>query len=148
MSFGFYLQYYLGLEPCPLCMTQRIFIVLCGFIALLAAVHNPQPTGRMVYAGLTALAAIAGGSFSSRQLYLQGLPEDQVPACGPGLSYMLEAFPLSQTLGAMLRGDGNCAEVVWTFLGLSIPAWALLAFIGIAGMAVYLIMRNRHRPAT
>ena len=97
----------------------------------------------MIYAGLTMLAAIAGGSFSSRQLYLQGLPEDQVPACGPGLSYMLEAFPLNQTLTAMLTGDGNCAEVVWTFLGLSIPAWTLVAFISVAGSALYLLLRER-----
>jgi disulfide bond formation protein DsbB len=143
MSFGFYLQYHLGLEPCPLCMTQRIFIVLSGLLALLASVHNPATRGTSIYAGATAMAAIAGGSFSGRQIYLQGLPADQVPACGPGLSYMLEVFPWTQTLAAMLKGDGNCAEVVWSFLGLSIPEWTLIAFAGIAGAAIFVLLRNR-----
>ena len=88
---------------------------------------------------------IAGASFSGRQVYLQGLPEDQVPACGPGLSYMLETFPLSKTLAAMLKGDGNCAEVVWSFLGLSIPAWTLLAFLSIALTALFILLRCRRQ---
>lgn len=148
MSFGFYLQYHLGLEPCPLCMTQRIFIVLCGVLALLAALHNPKSTGTALYALLITAGAVAGASFSGRQVYLQGLPEDRVPACGPGLSYMLETFPLSQTLAAMLTGDGNCAEVVWSFVGLSIPAWTLIAFASIALTALFVLLRSRkHQPS-
>lgn len=123
-----YLQGYLGLEACPLCMTQRAFVVLWGVIALIAAIHNPTSWGRRVYGALCGLSAAVGGAVAARHVWLQNLPEDQVPACGPGLEYMLENFPFSQTLELILMGDGNCAETVWTFMGLSIPEQTLLVF--------------------
>jgi disulfide bond formation protein DsbB len=128
LAFGYYLQYAQGLEPCPLCITQRFFLLLCGALALIAFLHKPAKLGTYVYSGLGALFAIAGGGFSSRQLYLQSLPADQVPACGPSLGFILETFPLSEALSILIRGDGNCAEVSWTFLGLSIPGWTLIIF--------------------
>ena len=131
MGFAFYLQYSLYLEPCPLCMTQRILICLVGILALAAAIHNPGRRGIRGYSVAGIIAAIAGGGFSARHVWLQQLPEDLVPACGPSLQYMLETFPLNQTLTAMLSGDGNCAEELWSFLGLSIPAWTLLVFAGL-----------------
>ena len=132
LGFGYYLQYAEGLEPCPLCITQRFFLFLSGVIALIAALHRPAVVGARCYGVIGMLAAVAGGSISSRQLYLQSLPADQVPACGPSVDFILDTFPLTEALSILLRGDGNCAEVSWTFLGLSIPAWTLLAFIGIA----------------
>lgn len=132
MSFGYYLQYVEGLEPCPLCITQRFFLVLCGGLALLASLQKVQRTGAMIYGALGSLAAIAGGSFSTRQLYLQSLPADEAPACGPSIDFIFETFPVSEALSILLRGDGNCAEVTWQFLGLSIPGWTLIAFIGLA----------------
>lgn len=137
---GLYFQYALGLEPCPLCMTQRVAIITTGVICALAAIHN---RGLTIYASFALLTSIAGGAISSRQLWLQSLPEDQVPACGPSLEYMLDAFPLSETLKIMLSGDGNCAEVVWTFLGISIPGWTLVAFCGLAGAQLWQIFRPR-----
>lgn len=86
--------------------------------------------------------AILGGSFSSRQLWLQSLPPDQVPACGPALDYLFENFPLMEVLSVMLRGDGNCAEVSWTFLSISIPGWTLVAFIGLALFNIWQIFRK------
>ncbi len=142
MGVGFIMQYAMGLEPCPLCMTQRVFIVLTGFFALLAGLHNPAIKGIKIYGTVVLLSAVAGGTFAIRQLWLQSLPEDKVPACGPGLSYMLETFPLMDTLAIMLRGDGNCAEVVWTFLGLSIPGWTLVCFILLALAGVYQMVRK------
>ncbi|NQX88598.1 MAG: disulfide bond formation protein B [Halioglobus sp.] len=123
-----YLQGHLGLEACPLCMTQRLFVVLWGSIALAGAIHNPPGWGRRVYAALCGLAAATGGAVAARHVWLQNLPEDQVPACGPSLDYMLENFPFSETLRLVLMGDGNCAETVWTFLGLSIPEQTLAVF--------------------
>jgi disulfide bond formation protein DsbB len=129
MAFAFYLQYAEYLEPCPLCMTQRIFVGLVGVLAFLAALHNPAKAGIRVYAATGIVAAVAGGGFSGRHLWLQFLPDDQVPACGPSLQYMLETLPLGDTLTMMLTGDGNCAETLWSFLGLSIPAWTLMLFV-------------------
>ncbi len=119
------------MHPCPLCITQRIFVVAAGIIAILAAIHNPGITGLRVYAALGLLAAGSGAGFSGRHVWLQNLPEDQVPSCGPGLSYMFENFPIMEAFELLLLGDGNCSEVVWSFLGLSIPGWLLVSFIGL-----------------
>ncbi len=121
-----YLEEILGLAPCPLCMTQRVFVVLWGGFALIAALHNPAATGRRIYAALCSLAALAGGAVAIRHVWLQHLPEDQVPACGPSLEYMLETLPFSETFSLVMMGDGNCAETMWTFMGLSIPEQTLI----------------------
>lgn len=142
IAIALYMQYQLGLEPCPLCMTQRVAIIAVGLVAGVAFLHNPAGTMRRVYAAIGAILAVLGGAVSSRQLWLQSLPEDQVPACGPSLEYMLETFPLADTLRVMLQGDGNCAEVVWTFMGLSIPAWTLVAFVGLAGFNLWQMLRR------
>jgi disulfide bond formation protein DsbB len=109
-------------------MTQRVFVVGSGAFSLLAAIHGPAAVGRRVYAVLAALFAAGGLAVAGRHVWLQYLPPEQVPACGPGLQYMLEALPFGETLEIVLMGDGNCAEVMWTFLGLSIPEQALLLF--------------------
>lgn len=142
MLVAFYLEYVQGMEPCPLCMTQRVFVIAVGLMAFFAFLHNPTQRGLRIYAVLGILLAIAGGYFSSRQLWLQSLPEDQVPPCGAGLYFMFEVSPFMDTLRAMLQGDGNCAKVD-KVLGLSIPLWTLLAFVGFALTHVFQIVRRR-----
>lgn len=139
---AFYLQYVEGLEPCPMCMAQRIMLYLASMVFLLGALHNPQQIGRRIYAGVILLAALGGAGLASRQLWLQGLPEDQVPACGPDLDYMLEVFPWQEIITVMLRGSGDCAEVQWTFLSLSIPGWSLLWFAALAALALIIWLRK------
>lgn len=136
------MQYVFSMDPCPLCITQRIFVVAAGLVALAAALHNPATTGKNIYAGLGALASLVGGGVSTRHVWLQNLPEDQVPACGPGLSYMFEALPFQEALSLLFAGDGNCAEAGWTFLGLTIPAWTLISFIGLTGVFVWQGLRK------
>jgi disulfide bond formation protein DsbB len=133
MGYGFYSQYVDGLEPCPLCMTQRFFYLLIGLFALIGLLHNKAK----LYFGLIALSAIGGIATAGRQVWLQHLPPDQVPACGPGLQYMLETFPIGQTLRALITGDGNCAEVTWQFLGFSMAEWSLAWFIGFLTVATW-----------
>jgi len=132
MLIAAYMEHVMGLEPCPLCITQRAFVILVGLIALAAFAFNPSRVGRRIFAGLGILACVLGGAFSTRQLWLQSLPEDQVPACGPGLAYMFEAFPFMDALKLLLQGDGNCAKVDWALFGISIAGWTLIAFVGIA----------------
>lgn len=139
---GFYMQYVMDLHPCPLCITQRVFIVAVGLTGLLAFIVNPKRLGTRIFSFLGLLFAVIGGSFSARQLWLQSLPEDEVPACGPSLDYMLDNFPLTEALSLLLRGDGNCAEVTWTFLGVSIPGWTLVAFIGLALFNIWQMFRR------
>lgn len=129
-----YMQHAMGLEPCALCMMQRVWVGAAGAVALIALVHGPTGPGRQVYAALGAGSALTGGGFSIRQIYLQGLPPDQVPACGPSLEYMLEVFPMTEVIELMITGTGDCAVVQWSLLGLSIPGWTLVAFIGLAGV--------------
>lgn len=119
---------YLELDACPLCMTQRVFVVALGVVALVAVLHNPAGWGRRVYGALCALAAISGGGVAGRHVWLQHLPEDQVPACGPPLEYLVETLPFTEVISTVLMGDGNCAETVWTFMGLSIPEQTLILF--------------------
>lgn len=132
MAFAWVLEHRLGLEPCPLCISQRIALVTAGLVALAAWLHRPGLAGRRAWGGLLSLCAALGAALASRQLWLQSLPADRVPACGPDLGYILEVFPWQEALTILLKGDGNCAEVDWTLLGLSIAGWTLIAFVGIA----------------
>ena len=134
-----YMQNVMELKPCYLCITQRGFIILTGTFSLLAFLHN---YGIKVYGGLITLSALAGGFFSGKQIWLQSLPEDQVPACGPPVEYLFDAFNFSDALSMLFRGDGNCAEVQWTLLKLSIPAWTLLCFLGLAALGLWQMIRK------
>ena len=115
----------LGLDPCPLCMMQRIWFALTGIVALIGLAHNPRWG---IYPLVSALCAVVGGGFALRQLWLQSLPADQVPSCGPDLAYMIDVFPLSDLLTAMTSGTGDCAVVHDVIPVMSIPGWALLGF--------------------
>lgn len=138
-----YMQYAMGLEPCYLCIVQRVFVVVTGAVALLAFIHNPGLAGTRVYAGLTAVSAFAGAGFSTRQVWLQSLPADQVPACGPPADYLFSSFSFAEWLPILLRGDGNCAKVDWTFLGLSIAGWMLIIFVAMAFLALWQALRRQ-----
>lgn len=142
MAFALYLQHVLGEHPCPLCITQRLFVIAIGVLALAAAVHNPANTGRRVWSALTLLGAIGGGLVAARHVWIQHMPEDQVPACGPDLAYMFEAFPFQQAVKLLFMGDGNCAQIGWTLLGFSIPEWTLLAFAGFATASLIQLFRK------
>ena len=136
MAYALYSQYVGGLEPCPLCIFQRVAVIALGIVFLIAALHNPARMGGRVYGGLVFLAAAAGAAVAGRHVYLQNLPPDQVPACGPGLGYMLEAFPMAQALKMVFSGSGECANIDWSFLGLSMPAWVLICVVvlGLGGI--------------
>lgn len=137
-----FMQHVMGLNPCYLCIVQRGFVIGTGCLALLAFIHNPQGFGRRIYGALTSAVAFAGSGFSIRQLWLQSLPEDQVPACGPPADYLMDSFSVSEWLPLLMKGDGNCAEVQWTFLGLSIPGWMLIAFVFLGLFALWQSFRS------
>lgn len=136
LGFGYYLQFARGLEPCPLCIFQRLAYLGALGIAVIGLIHDPGRPWLTFYSSLVALAAVAGLAVAGRQVWLQHLPADQVPACGPGLNYMLQVFSLPETLKMVFRGSGECAEVHWTFLSLSIAEWSLIWFTLIAVVAL------------
>ena len=127
LGYALYAQYVLGLDPCPLCIFQRVALIGLGLMFLIAAVFSAGPVLRKFHAVLIGLVAFAGGGVAARQLWLQALPPERVPACGPGLDFMLEAFPVGEVLTTVLSGSGECAKVDWTLLGLSMPGWVLIA---------------------
>ncbi|PIE83273.1 MAG: disulfide bond formation protein B [Candidatus Contendobacter odensis] len=136
LGVAYYAQFVLDLEPCPLCIVQRLILAVVGLVFLLAAIHDPRGWGAKIYSVLLGLTAAIGAGIAARHVWIQHLPPDQAPGCGPGLAYMLETFPLSETIQAVLTGSGECAEVAWRFIGLSIPEWTLLLFLvlGIVGV--------------
>lgn len=128
LGWAYYKQYVDFVDPCPLCILQRIAFLWIGVVGLLAAIHGPGNTGRWIYGLLLALGGGAGGFLAGRHVWLQNLPADQVPDCGMGLNYMLDTMPVLDVLQEVLYGAGECAEIMWTFLGISIPGWALIWF--------------------
>ena len=123
LATAFYMEYQLGLEPCPMCIVQRIAVALSGAVALLGILHNNF--GKF-YLSLTGFFSLAGGASAIRHLYLQSLPPDRIPSCGPDLNYLLDNNFVSDALIQLFIGDGNCAEVMWSLLGISIPGWVLI----------------------
>lgn len=146
MAAALYLQYVVGLSVCPLCLTQRVFFVAAGCIAFLAALHNPTVLIRKLYALLGLLMTAVGMGFAGRHIWLQYLPPEEVPACGPSLEYMLEVFPFQEALKALLMGDGNCAETLWTMAGLSIPELAMAVF-GVMALGFLMVLLRSEQTA-
>ncbi|MBI1398159.1 MAG: disulfide bond formation protein B [Betaproteobacteria bacterium] len=138
-----FLQHEEGLEPCPLCILQRYAFVAVGIVAFLGALHNPKGKGARFYATLVAVAALAGGGVAVRQSWLQHNPP-VFAECGPGLETIVDSFPLAEALPMIFRGSGDCSKVDWTFLGLSIAEWALIAFAATL-VAVVLVWVNAGR---
>jgi disulfide bond formation protein DsbB len=131
------------LEPCPLCIFQRIGVFILGVMFLIAALHDPVAFGRRVYAVLVALAALVTIGVAARHLYIQSLPPDSVPACGASLDFMLKIFSLSEVLIKVLTGSGECAKVTWEFLGLAMPAWVLISAVALGAWGVWINLRRQ-----
>ena len=148
MAYALYAQHGLGLEPCPLCILQRIAVIAMGAVFAVAAWHNPGRGARMLYAGLLGLAGAAGLGVAGRHVWLQNLPPDRVPACGPGLDFMLGSFPLAEVLSMVLSGSGECAEISWSFLGLSMPAWVFVCLSALTAFGIWTNLRRGPRALT
>ena len=133
MGYALYAQYVMGLDPCPLCIFQRVAVIAMGVVFLLGALIAPKSDGgRRTWSLLAVLMALAGSAVAGRHLYIQSLPPDQVPACGPALTFMLHAMSFSKVLVKVFTGSGECAQVTWRLLGLSMPGWVLISFVVLA----------------
>jgi disulfide bond formation protein DsbB len=150
LAFALYLQHFQGQDPCPLCVFQRVAYVGLMLAFLAAAVHGPGRTGAAIYGALQTLIAAAGAAVAARHVWLQHLPRDQVPECGPGLEYMLRKYSMLGVLEKVFRGSGECAESGWKFLGLSIAEWSLAWFLLLGAFAAYFaaVAWRRKNPVT
>jgi protein dithiol:quinone oxidoreductase len=131
-----YLQYVLRQDPCPLCMVQRVIFIAIGVLFFVAALLNAGPIGSRIYSVLIALFALGGVAVASRHIWIQHLPKDQIPACGPGLDFMLQHFPMSDVWQELMHGSGECAAKGWTFLTFGIPEWSLVWFVLLGAFAI------------
>jgi len=136
MGYALYAEHVLLLEPCPLCVFQRMAVIALGISFAVAAIHNPAGGGRYIYTALIAVAAGAGIGVAGRHVWIQNLPPDRVPSCGPGFDYIIDSFPLADALKLIFTGSGECASIDWQFLGLSMPAWVVISvsILGICGI--------------
>jgi disulfide bond formation protein DsbB len=144
LGYAWYAQAMLHLEPCPLCIFQRVGVAVAGVLFLLATLHHPRRWGAQVYGALLVVAALATMAVAARHLWIQHLPEGAVPACGATLSYMLDVFPISDVIRKVLTGSGECARITWTFLGLSMPGWVFIAAAALGALAAYANFFRRH----
>ncbi|MCG8673380.1 MAG: disulfide bond formation protein B [Pseudomonadales bacterium] len=138
-----FLEIYLELEPCPLCMIDRVFVVAAGGFFLLALIHNPGIIGQRIYGGLASLMALAGILVCWRHIYLQNLPEALIPNCAPGLDYMMEVLPVFEMLTIIFNTSGECADTQWEFLGFTIPEQTLVVFNGFFALGLYQVFRPK-----
>jgi disulfide bond formation protein DsbB len=143
LGYAYYAQYVLHLEPCPLCIFQRIGVFAVGIAFALAAGIDPVSWGRKLYAAAIALAALATVAIAARHLYIQSLQPDSVPACGASLDWMLKVSPLPEVIGKVLRGSGECAKISWRLLGLSMPGWVAIAAVSLALWGLWANLRRR-----
>jgi disulfide bond formation protein DsbB len=141
VAFALYLQYFVNLEPCPLCMLQRVAFIALGTIFLVGALHGPGRTGSRVYAGLAALSALTGAGLAARHVWLQFNPP-QIASCSGDIYSQLERLPLGRVIVNALHATGDCAKVDWTLLGLSIAEWSLVWFAIFSVGAIAVLLRR------
>ncbi|MFC3284825.1 disulfide bond formation protein B [Litchfieldella rifensis] len=142
MGVALYLEHVVGLEPCPLCIFQRVGVLATAAVLLVAAIHNPRGRWGALYGTLGLLSVAGGIGVAGRHLWLQSLPADQVPSCGPSLDYMVDVLPLREVLVHVLSGSGECAEIGFLFLGLSLPGWTLIGFLILALSPLGMLLRG------
>ncbi|HEY6643960.1 disulfide bond formation protein B [Povalibacter sp.] len=141
MGYALYAQYVLGLEPCPLCIFQRVAVISVGVLFLIAALHNPGRTGARWYGGLLLFAVLAGSLICIRHLWIQAQPPGTVAACGASLDYLMDIMPVTDVITKVLTGSGECGKVDWTLLGLSMPWWVLLSLLAAGVWAALVNLR-------
>ena len=141
LAFAYYVQFDLGVEPCPLCIFQRLAFIAMGVFFLIGALHGPRGSGRRVYALLILAGAATGVGISAYHLWVQHLGPDPNAGCTPGWNYMVENYSLryawSKTLANAFTGHADCADVNWTFLGLAMPFWTLVCYVVAGAGAVW-----------
>ena len=141
MAIALYQQFFKGLEPCALCVFQRLAYISYMLIAFVAIVHNPRRWGARIYAFLQLPVLVTGLAIALRQIWLQNLPLNEVPACGPGINYLLQEFSLQKVAATVWAGSSDCAVVTWRFLTLSMASWSALLFTFLALLSLYIMLK-------
>jgi protein dithiol:quinone oxidoreductase len=131
MAYALYVQYVIKLEPCPLCILQRVSVITAGLLFLVAFLQDPADRGARVYGVLIDVAALGGIVVAARHIWVIAQPPGTVAECGASLEYMMDVLPLHEVLGKVMTGSGECAKIDWMFLGLNMPTWVLMCLVGV-----------------
>jgi disulfide bond formation protein DsbB len=143
LSYAYYVQFDLGIEPCPMCIFQRIVFIVMGIVFLVGSIQNPRDKGRKIYGLILLLVAFIGIGIAARHIWVQHQPADPFAGCAPGWNYMISNFPLSKTLKMAFTGSADCAQITWTLLGLSMPVWTLVCYALLGAGALWAGLRRR-----
>jgi protein dithiol:quinone oxidoreductase len=142
-AYAIYVQFALAIEPCPLCIFQRIVVIVVGVVFLVGSIQNPRETGRRIYGVIQLLAAFIGVGIAARHIWVQHQPPDPFAGCAPGWNYMVSNFPISKVLKMAFTGSADCSQITWTFLNLSMPEWTLICYVLLGAGAVWAAFRKR-----
>jgi len=146
LAYAYYTQFVLGLEPCPLCIFQRVAMIALFVVFLLAAAVGGGPIRSRIMATVVGLTALSGAGISAWHIRQQYLPNEEFAACGADLSYMMEVFSFWEVLEMAFTGTGDCAEVDWAFLGLSMPVWVGVCFVLLGAAGIWVNWRAARPP--
>ncbi|MDD2059488.1 disulfide bond formation protein B [Pseudomonas sp. GD03860] len=144
LAAAFYLEWEVGLEPCPLCYSQRLFLGAFSLVCLCAVLHGPGCLGARVYAALALLCALCGAILAARHVWLQGVPLPISSDCSPPEILGVDSLSLSHQFKLMLIGSPDCVRLNWSFLDLTIPEWSLLAFVLLVVLALLRLFGRNH----
>ncbi|MEO5559785.1 MAG: disulfide bond formation protein B [Dokdonella sp.] len=149
LAYAIFEQFQMGIEPCPKCIFQRIAFIAMAIFFLTGALHGPGVLGRRIYGLLVAIAAAIGAVIAVRHLYVQLSPHDPLmEGCGPGLNYLLDSFPIAEAVKKAFMASGDCGEINWTLLGITMPGWSLIWFVLLGGGALWAGFRPRGYSAS
>jgi protein dithiol:quinone oxidoreductase len=144
LAYAYYAQVYMHLEPCPLCIFQRVGVFAMAIAFLIPSLHDSTTLSvRRLYAALIGLTSLLTVLVAFRHVYIQSLPADKVPACGASLDFMMKIFSLGEVLTKVLTGSGECARITWRFLGLAMPAWVLISALVLGGFGLWVNLKPR-----
>ena len=144
LAAAYVFEYVYYMDPCPLCIMQRIAVLLIGISGLVGFIFASSMLAKVSASIFMLLSSILGMSVAGRHIWIQGLPADEIPTCGPSLEYMVDTLPWADVLALMLRGNGNCADGHWSFIGLSMPQWVMVWYVGFAVVALYLLFKRKN----
>ena len=139
IGYALFTQFFLDLEPCPLCIFQRVAVIAMGIIFLACSLLEPKSNlAKLISSTLFVISGSFGVAVASRHVWLQNLPSDQVPGCGPGLDFMMSTFPINEVFEMVFNGSGECANVDWSFLSLTMPAWVIICSLFMIAYAIWI----------
>ena len=143
LGFAVFMQLQMGLEPCPMCIFQRIAFAALGLLFLIGAVLGGGRSQRAIQGMLAFAAAAIGTGIAIRHVWVQIGPHDEMGSCGPPLSFLSQQMGPFEVFRTVLTGTADCGNIDWRFLGMSMPMWSAVWFVLLAIWALYAGFRAR-----